>query len=357
MSNNNSLHAAREAKNDEFYTRYRDIEREINSYMEYNQDIFRDKTVLLPCDDPEWSNFTKFFAENFERMGIRKLISTSYAHAKKNVNFPWSPTLFETDSELYNKELSPSRGKIFVLDRENGDGQRIDIDNLKWKYLNGTGDFQSLELKSLRDEADVIVTNPPFSLFREFVSWLFEKPKQFIIIGNQNAVTYKELFPLIKDNKMWLGVTNYNTGMYFYVPDGFVYAKTYKFERKMDGKAVNRVPACCWYTNIDHGRRHKPLALMTQEENIKYSSHKQVRGIGYLKYENYDAIEVPYVDAIPEDYDGIMGVPVTFLDKYCPEQFEIIKFRKGDDDKDLVYTNPDGKQVYPYFRILIRRKQ
>ena len=200
---------------------------------------------------------------------------------------------------------------------------RIDIDDLKWDYLEGTGDFRSPEVTALRNEADIIITNPPFSLFREFLAWIVEGNKQFAIIGNMNAITYKEVFPLIKENKMWLGVTNFNTGMYFYVPKNFKYADTYKFDRERNGKAVNRVPGCCWYSNLEHGRRHQPLALMTMEDNLRYNKKMKDKE-AYDHYDNYDAIEVPYTDAIPSDYEGVMGVPISFLDKYCPEQFEIL---------------------------------
>ena len=230
----------------------------------------------------------------------------------------------------------------------------------------------------MRDEIDIIITNPPFSLFREFLAWIIAAQKQFLVIGNMNAISYKEVFPLIKNNKMWLGVTNFNTGMYFRVPDNFVYAPTYKFEREINGVKVNRVPGVCWYTNIEHGRRHQPLSLMTLAENLRFSRHKEIKGRNdYIHYENYDAIEVPYTDAIPSDYDGIMGVPLSFLDKYCPEQFEIIGQTQGDSGKELglkpyprelkklnpslrdgqLYYIEDGRPEKPYARILIRKKQ
>lgn len=321
---NESLSAAKAAKNDEFYTQYYDIEREINAYLEYDPDVFRGKTVLLPCDDPEWSNFTLYFAQHFQTLGLKKLISTSYAPESKKYKTPYQPSLFEQDAPQFDPSKTSVRGKIFVLDHDiDGDG-RIDFHDLEWRYLDGDGDFRSKEVTRLRDEADIIVTNPPFSLFREFLAWIVEANKKFVIIGNINAITYKETFPLIKENKIWLGATNFNKGMYFLVPDGFKYANTYKFEREMDGKAVNRVPGVCWFTNLDHGRRHQPLSLMTMEENIMYSKHKEIRNRGYEHYDNYDAIEVPFIDAIPDDYYGIMGVPITFLDKYCPEQYSIL---------------------------------
>lgn len=325
---NDSLSAAKAAKNDEFYTQYYDIEREINAYLEYNPDVFRGKTVLLPCDDPEWSNFTLYFAQHFQSLGLKKLISTSYAPESKKFKTVYQPSLFEQDAPQFDPAKTSVRGKIFVLERDiNGDGN-INFHDLQWQYLNGDGDFRSSEVTALRDEADIIVTNPPFSLFREFLAWIVAADKRFIIIGNMNAITYKETFPLIKDNKLWLGATSFNKGMYFFVPNGFKYASSYKFERQIDGKAVNRVPGVCWFTNVDHGRRHQPLDLLTMDENIMYSKHREIRGKGYDRYDNYDAIEVPFVDAIPSDYNGVMGVPITFLDKYCPEQFEILGITK-----------------------------
>jgi hypothetical protein len=247
------------------------------------------------------------------------------------------------------------------------------VNDLEWDYLEGDGDFRSKEITKLRDEADIIVTNPPFSLFREFLAWMVQAKKQFLIIGNINAITYKELFPLIQNNEIWLGATNFNTGMYFKVPSNFCYADTYKFEREQNGEKVNRVPGVCWFTNLDHGRRHQPLSLMRMSENLKFSKHKEIRGRdSYEHYDNYDAIDVPYTDAIPSDYEGFMGVPITFIDKYSPEQFEIIWQASGNTRasapknvlKRLKYhahpedrggcTIVNGKRTYG--RILIRNK-
>lgn len=344
------LGAAKTAKRDEFYTRYVDIEKEVNAYLDYDENTFRDKTVLLPCDDPEWSDFTKFFAQNFEKLGLRKLISTSHAPTARAMKK--QPTLFETSSPIFDQGKSVVKGRIFTLTRDTNGDKRIDVKDLEWNYLEGDGDFRSMEVKVLRDEADIVITNPPFSLFREFIPWIISAGKKFLVIGNINAITYKEIFPLIKDNQLWLGATNFNTGLYFKVPDNFVYASTYKFEREIDGVRVNRVPSVCWYTNLDHGRRHQPLKLMTKSENKKYSKHKEINGVGYQKYVNCNAIEVPFGASIPSDHQGLMGVPITFLDKYNPDQFEIIKFRHGDDGKDLRLK--DGS--CPYFRILIRHR-
>lgn len=317
---NESLSAAKAAKNDEFYTQYYDIEREINAYLEFDPDVFRGKTVLLPCDDPEWSNFTLYFAQHFQILGLKKLISTSYAPESKKYKTPYQPSLFEQDAPQFDPNKTSVRGKIFVLDHDiDGDG-RIDFHDLEWRYLDGDGDFRSDEVTRLRDEADIVVTNPPFSLFREFLSWIVEADKKFVIIGNMNALTYREVFPLIKDNEIWLG-NGFHNGNAYFRPIG---EREYASGVKDDSTGLVKFRNCCWFTNLDHGRRHQPLSLMTMEENIMYSKHKDIRGKGYVHYDNYDAIEVPYTDAIPSDYDGAMGVPITFLDKYCPDQFEIL---------------------------------
>ncbi len=350
-----NLGNARKARNDEFYTQYAVIEKEINAYLDFNPNVFRDKTVLLPCDDPEWSNFTKYFAQNFEKLGLKKLISTSYAPNSKNLDDLFAPTLFEEESEKYDKNKSEINGRIFTLTRDLNKDSRIDVRDLEWDYLEGDGDFRSSELEEILAQVDFVITNPPFSLFREFIVWIMASRKKFAIIGNMNAITYKEVFPLIQHNEIWLGSTNFNTGMYFRVPESFQYAPTYKFEREQNGEKVNRVPGVCWYTNIEHGRRHLPLELMTMADQTRYSKHKEVKGIGFKKYDNFDAIEVPFTDSIPSDFKGIMGVPISFLDKYDPEQFEILDY-------------PDGKvgpgQWIPivenapkYARILIRHRK
>ena len=319
---NSDLSAARRAKNDEFYTQYADIEAEMNAYLAYDRDVFREKTVLLPCDDPEWSNFTKYFAQRFEDLGLKKLISTSYAPNSKPKEIPYQPTLFELESPTFDEEKTQSNGKIFTLtDDTTGDGA-INVHDLEWSYLEGDGDFRSEEITKLRDEADIIITNPPFSKFREFLAWIFEGGKQFAVIGNMNAITYKEVFPLIKENKMWLGATNFNRGMYFFVPESWEYSPSYKFEREIDGKKATRVPGVCWYSNVEHGRRHEPYPLMSMADNLRFN--KSVMGVGYQSYDNYEALEIPRADAIPTDYAGVMGVPISFLDKYNPDQFEIL---------------------------------
>ncbi len=239
---NSNLTNAKNAKNDEIYTQYQDIEKEITAYLDYNPNVFKNKTILLPCDDPEWSNFTKFFAQNFERFGLKKLISTSYAPDSKSYKNTCQPTLFETENPQFNENKTIKNGKIFTLTHDKtGDG-KIDVNDLEWTYLEGDGDFKSKEIKKLRDEADIIIiTNPPFSLFRDFLAWIVEVEKQFVIIGNINSIKYKDLFPFIQENKIWLGSTNFNKGMYFKVPNDFVYTDTYKFEREQNGEKVNRL--------------------------------------------------------------------------------------------------------------------
>ena len=340
MVQSEKLHKAKNAKFDEFYTQYSDIQKEINAYLEYDPDVFRGKNILLPCDDPEWSNFTKFFAQNFERLGIKKLVSTSYAYESKKVLQPYQLSLFETESPKFDITKTNSHGKIFTLEKDINKSGKIDINDLEWNYLNGDGDFRSDEVKKLRDEADIIVTNPPFSLYREFVKWLIESGKKYLIIGNKLSPNNKEIFPLFMENKMWSGKTEWSGGLWFETknPDDV--------DKVVDGVNMKNV-AAVWFTNMEHGRRHQPLQLMTMEDNIKYSKHKEVREIGYKKYDNYDAIEVPYTDAIPSDYNGIMGVPVSFLEKYNPEQFNILGCtQRGCHDKV-----PDLKKYNDYIEV------
>ena len=371
---NKNLGKAKTEKNDEFYTQYADIQQEMNAYIEYNPDVFRDKTILLPCDDPEWSNFTKFFAQNFEQYGIKKLISTSYAPESKKIK-TWQPTLFETENPHFDADKSKTNGKIYVLDRDTNGNGKIDIADLEWDYLEGDGDFRSPEVCALRDEADIIITNPPFSLYREFMAWIMISGKQFVVIGTMNAISYKEIFPLIKENKCWLG-NGFSAGnAYFAIPKS---ARTEYAQGVYDTETgLVKFRNCCWFTNIDHGRRHQPLDLMTMEDNIMFSKHKEIKGKGYLHYENYNAIEVPYTDSIPGDFEGKMGVPTTFLIKYCPEQFEIIGIAEGDSGKELglkpfprelkalnkslrdgqlYYIDANGIPQKPYARILIRKR-
>ncbi len=327
---NSSLSAARSTKNDEFYTQWADIEREMNAYLDYDPDAFRDKTLLLPCDDPEWSNFAKFNALHFHDYGLKKLIATSYA-PDSNPDLPsYQPTLFEIEAPQFDEVKTHANGKLFVLDRDVNNDGIINIDDLQWEYLEGDGDFRSAEVTALRDEADIVITNPPFSLFREFIPWLVEGDVRFAVIGSSNAVTYPDVFELIKANQLWKGATGNNTDMVFGVPKGVDVkesdrAKAEKLGYPSDEKYdYTRLGNSCWFTNIEHGRRHEPLQLMTMDDNIKFSRHTDIRGGEYQRYDNYDAIDVPYTDAIPSDYDGVMGVPISYLDKYNPDQFELL---------------------------------
>ena len=310
-SSNNNLHKASKAKKDEFYTQLTDIENELKHYK--NQ--FRDKVVFCNCDDPRESNFVKYFSTNFEHLKLKKLIATHYKGA----------TLF-TNNKPYKLEYTGDK-----------DGNRVpDPDEFTTEMI-GTGDFRSEECIALLKEADIVVTNPPFSLFREYLAQLMEYNKKFLIIGNTNALTYKDIFKLIKDDKLRTGYTNFNVGMFFMVP------KDWRLFHHIDkdGKKIARVSTSCWFTNLEVEKHKQDITLYK-----KYNSKE------YLKYDNYDGIEVSKVSEIPIDYNGVMGVPITFIDKYIPKQFEIVKFRKGDDEKDLTIN---GKP--PYFRILIRNKK
>lgn len=400
MTRKAHLSSAKKTKNDEFYTQWADIQREVNAYLEFDPDVFRGKTILLPCDDPEWSNFTKFFALHFRDYGLKKLISTSYAPNSNAGIKNYQPTLFEKLNPAYDEQKSMARGRVFILEENdvNNDGA-INIDDLQYFYLEGDGDFRSDEVVALRDEADVVITNPPFSLFREFVDWLIEGKVLFSVIGSSNATTYKEIFPLIQANALWKGATANNTDMVFGVPKGTEIKESDKQKAERLGYKSNdeydytRLGNSCWFTNIEHGRRHEPLNLMTMAENRKFSRHKDIIANGYQPYDNYEGIEVPFMDALPSDYDGVMGVPITFLDKYNPDQFEIVGIAKAplgnptkiygkqtqidtdgkrstvsklnDGPVIKVDTPPEGKTYYEvngelfvqlYARIMIRRK-
>lgn len=325
VAGNGSLAAARTAQNNEYYTRWVDIEREMNAYLDYDPDVFRDKTILLPCDDPEWSNFAKFFALNFGPFGLKRLIATSYAPDSNPGLVTYQPTLFEREDPQFDEVKTRQHGKKFVLDRDvNGDGV-VNIDDLKWEYLEGDGDYRSDEVTALRDESDIIITNPPFSLGREFIRWVLEADKKFSIIGPNSFPTTKEIFPLIKTGRMWLGQGFAGGNAYFRVPkdnrggwaDG-VYDP---------GTGLVKFRNVTWFTNLEHGQRHSPMELMTQADNLRYNKQLVKKG-GYRRYDNFDALDVPLTIAIPSDYDGVMGVPVSYLDHHCPEQFDIIGITK-----------------------------
>ena len=392
MANSNLTNAKR-AKNDEFYTQYSDIQKEIEAYLEYSPDVFRGKVVYCNCDDPFESNFFRYFVLNFNKLRLKQLITTSY---KPSPVANSQLGLFGNDKTLAKSKGRPKvTANKFIINEVcdiNGDGEFNLKDvasqlktnkNNEWTPLEGDGDFRNDECVSLLKQSDIVVTNPPFSLFREYVKQLFEYNKKFIIIGNKNIITYKEIFPLLKNNKMWVGTTSFNKDMLFISPEKIDPSqKPSTATKTVDGIVYLRSPSV-WFTNMDHGRRHQPLPLMTMEENLKYSKHKEIQGKNvYGKYYNYDAIEVSFTDAIPSDYGGIMGVPISFLDKYNPEQFKIIglgianlgldvgvrpykpehrKYRKeiqkrGVVDGDL-YMILDGVVTVPYARVLIKHKK
>ncbi|HMT08674.1 MAG TPA: adenine-specific methyltransferase EcoRI family protein [Pyrinomonadaceae bacterium] len=323
---NNDLNSAKVAKKDEFYTQYIDIQKEVEAYVEFDPDTFRGKVVYCNCDDPFESNFFKYFAANFNKLGLKKLITASYDGspiAGAQLGFP--------GFDEGNGERERPKAMSFEIEQVtdmNEDGA-TDIDDVKLffeqnphksKALAQGGDFRSDESIELLKQADIVVSNPPFSLFKEYIAQIVEHDKKFLIIGNTNAITYLEIFPLIRDNKVWLGNTNFNVGMFFEVPDDW---EKFHHIDKETGKKIVRVSTSCWYTNLDHGRRHEPLNLMTMADNLKFS--KGLNGKDeYDRYINFEAIDVGTYKEIPSDYDGIMGVPITFLNKYNPEQFEII---------------------------------
>ncbi|HAW58068.1 MAG TPA: DNA methyltransferase, partial [Bacteroidales bacterium] len=306
----------------------------------------------------------RYFVLNFNKLGLKQLITTSYKPS------PVANTQLQLFSD--NKTLTKVKGRPKITANKFIINKVCDIDedgefNLKdvakqlkankhneWTPLKGDGDFRSQECIELLKQSDIVVTNPPFSLFREYIKQLIDYGKKFLIIGNLNAITYKEVFPLIKNNKLWIGVTMDGRNKWFQIPDDYPIRENVANSKIEDDKKFLFVKNCLWFTNLDHGRRHQTLNLMTMEENLKYSKHKEIRDKkAYDKYDNYDAIEVPFTDAIPNDYKGVMGVPISFLNKYNPDQFEIVKFRHGDDEKDLRLK--DG--TCPYFRILIRHKK
>ena len=295
MAKNSNLHAAKAAKNDEFYTLLTDIEKE----MSYYKDFFKGKIVYCNCDDARESNFFKYFSKNFEFLGLKKLITTGYK--------------------------AEGKGVVLVYEGDKNGNHKVEDNEIVVRELEGSGDFRSEECVEFLKEADVVVTNPPFSLFREYIKQLMDYGKKFLVIGSMNAITYKEIFPYIKDNELWLGNQNVKE---FRSPNG---------EIKKFGNIL-------WYTNIQHKKRNTPLDLYK-----RYSNE-------YPKYDNYDAIEVSKVSDIPMDYDGVMGVPITFLDKYCPEQFEILGHEHDIDGKGGTINQFEINGKGTYKRILIRKR-
>jgi len=354
---NRGLSAAKAAKQDEFYTQYVDIQKEVEAYLEFDPDTFRGKVVYCNCDDPFESNFFRYFAANFNKLGLKRLISTSYDGSP----IAGQGELFPEYNEGNGKRQKP-KALAVILDQvkdENGDGA-ANIEDvqlflkrnkhsrkaLKGDDTYGGGDFRSSECIAFLKEADIVVTNPPFSLFREYVAQLMEHGRRFLILGNQNAITYKEIFRLIKENKLWLGVDNGGT-KWFQVKDDYD-IKTEARKKTLNGIKYFSMGSIMWFTNLDHGRRHQELPLMTMAENLKFSRNL-IGKLTYDRYDNYDAIEVGTYKEIPRDYDGVMGVPITFLDKYNPDQFEILGWTRGIDEFDVYPTKRyvNAKQIKP----------
>lgn len=347
-ASNKALHSAKDAKQDEFYTQYVDIQREVEAYLEFDPNTFRGKVVYCNCDDPFESNFFKYFAANFNALGLKKLLTTSYDGSP----IAGQGTLFPEYNQGSGKRQKP-KALAVVVDRvqdENGDGAAnvADVElflkrnkaarqALKGEGKYPGGDFRSLECIALLREADIVVTNPPFSLFREYVAQLVEHGKKFLIIGNMNAVTYKEIFGLIKANRLWYGPSIRSGDREFGVPASYPLTAA-GFRVDEFGNKFIRVKGVRWFTNLDHGRRHEELPLMTMADNLRFSKHAEIKGrAAYDRYDNFDAIEVPFTDAIPSDYEGMMGVPVTFLDKYNPDQFEILGYEYSDELRTKIY--------------------
>ena len=317
---NANLHNAKKARNDEFYTMLTDIEKE----MKYYRSQFKGKVIYCNCDDARESNFFKYFANNFEFLGLKKLVTTGYK--------------------------AEGKGVVLVYEGDKNGNRMVDDNEIITRELEGNGDFRSEECIEFLKEADIVVTNPPFSLFREYVAQLMEYGKKFIVFGNMNAVTYKEIFPYIKDNKLWFGASIHSGDRKFYVPDNYpLEAAGCGIDE--DGKRYIKVKGVRWFTNMYH-EEIKPLDLYARYSNESYP-----------KYDNYDAIEVSKTAEIPMDYDGVMGVPITFLDKYCPEQFEIVDINphffmmvaQGLPKPKQLTLHSVGRKD-PYARILIRKK-
>lgn len=372
---NNNLGNARKAKNDEFYTQYGDIQKEIEAYLEYDPDTFKSKVVYCNCDDPFESNFFRYFVLNFKRLGLKQLITTSYKPS------PIANTEVQLTLDVFNGETPPEKeveikgrpkvtaNKFIINDVSDTDGDgRFNLKdvaeqlkankNNEWAPLEGDGDFRSSECTELLKQSDIVITNPPFSLFREYVAQLIEHGKKFAIIGNMNALTYKEIFPLIRDNKMWLGNGFHAGNAYFSTPNIRDFASGVYDEKTGLVKFRN----CHWFTNLEHGRRHQPLSLMTMADNLKFNKKMRDK-TAYEHFDNYNAIEAPFTDSIPSDYDGVIGVPISFLDKYSPEQFDILGLAAGNIKGLAGIPNKTGKDgpylngKLKYGRIFIKHRK
>lgn len=324
MNDNLNLNKANKEKNDEFYTFYSDVEKEIENYVNYNPDLFRDKIILLPCETQRFSEFYNYFHNNYKRFKYKKVIVTSYCRD-------------------YNPLVNPNiRGSKMECN-----GEEVKVDKLK-----GDGDFRSKEITELRDEADFIITNPPFSLLRDFIEWVVNSGKQFSVLSNINVITNKTIFNFFKEGKIWVGDSTFNDGVYFKVDNDYIHDKKYKFLKEINGHKVIRVGSICWFTNIMFHRKDKKRNYNTMDLNIRDNKYKNL----YKKYDGYDAIEIPNSKLIPSDYYGEMGVPVTFLNKLgIGSEFELL----GLDDHRVEWKGSansiNGKQIYR--RLIIRRKK
>jgi hypothetical protein len=337
------LNRQQKEKNVEFYTLYHYIEKEINIYYEYDKDVFRDKVIYCNCDNPYKSNFAKYFVLNFKKFGLKRLIATCYKKDSKGLKLVVNET-----NDIFESLDASLVGIVNRLVRNK---------NNELTTLNGNGDFRSDECVELLKQSDIIITNPPFSLLHEFFKLLFLYEKKFLIVGNLNAVTYTGVFSQIKQNKMWLGHSTRGGNMIFLVSDEYnLYSKNYFVDD--NGNKYIKIDAIRWFTNLEHGKQPKPLRLKTMQYNLKHNKKIQKNPNAYKKYDNYDAIEVPYTDAIPSDYEGVMGVPISFLDKYNPDQFEILGSTRGiyQDPNKIYGRSPyiNGKEVFN--RIFIKHK-
>ncbi len=363
MANKNLTNAKR-AKNDEFYTQYGDIQKEIEAYVEYNPNVFKGKVVYCNCDDPYESNFFRYFVLNFKKLKLKQLITTSYKPSPiASTELILQPSLFSGyEDKVVSKKSVTLKGRpkttankfiineVFDIDNDGEFNLKDVAQQLKankhneWAPLEGDGDFRSNECINLLKQSDIVVTNPPFSLFREYIKQLIDYDKKFVIIGNINAITYKDIFSLIKNNRLWIGISMDGRNKWFQVPDDYPINENVANSRIEDGKTFLFVKGCLWFTNLDHGRRHQLLPLMTKAEVIKFVTKKP-----FERYENYNAIEVSLVKNIPSDYDGIMGVPISFLNKYDPDQFEVVGMCENENLyklKTKVYTSAECKQAY-----------
>lgn len=361
---NVKLNKAKKDKNDEFYTQLSDIEKEIETYLLFTPDLFRDKTILLPCDDPNWSNFVRYFIQNFKRFGLKRLISTCVASEPLGKGKLLIINSGSDNNKSLRNQNAQLSGAINIDDViTDSSSSKVELKELPYQYLLGDGDFRSQEVTDFAALSDIIITNPPFSLFREFMDWVIKTGKQFSIIGNMNAITCKEIFPLIKDNKVWLGASISCGDREFRVPDDYE-IRTQNFRIDEKGRRYISVAGVRWFTNIDYGRKQRFIELKTMDENKRFN--KRIKHDCYQPYSNYNAIEISSSSAIPIDFEGYMGVPISFLDKYNPNQFKIVGLMENWDkspEMEKLRTDPKnrnrgivvGDNKRKYARLIIKR--